>query len=497
MRIAVSYPPLESEKGVPLLGQNRQFQWFNNPTYIYPMVPASAATALEADGHEVFWDDGIAEELSYAEWLERLASAYRPDLVALETKTPVVKRHWRIVDELKARLPGTKVVLMGDHVTAFPEESMESCGVDYVVTGGDFDFSLLELCSYLSGKEGFAEVPNGVYYRDSGRIGKGSKTYLERDLNALPPVDRDLTSWRRYSEKNGNFKFLPGTYTMAGRDCWWGRCSFCSWTTLFPGASFKTVTPGRLLDEIGTLIEKYRVKEIFDDTGCFPKGAWLKEFCEGMIERGYHKKVVMGCNMRVGALNQEEWNLMAEANFRFVLIGLESMNQGTLNRLNKGIRVEQIEETMRMAKKAGLEPHITTMVGYPWETKAEAEETVSFAKRMFEEGWIDSLQATIVVPYPGTPMFEEAKRNGWLLTEDWDRYDMRESVWRSEVGTEEVKAFSQALYKAALRPRFILRKIAKIRSLEDFKFLARAGLKVFGHLKDFSGRRKDRERERC
>jgi len=489
MKIAVSYPPLNSDKGVPLLSQNRQFQWFHNPTYIYPMIPASAAALLAENGYKVFWDDGIAEGLEYPEWIKRITGTYKPDLIAFETKTPVVKRHWKIVDELKMKLPETKVVLMGDHVTAFPEESLKNCKADYVITGGDYDFSLLELSNYLSGESGYTEVPEGIYYLKDGVISRGSKRYLERDLNSIPMIDRDLTFWKLYSEKNGNFKYLPGTYTMAGRDCWWGRCSFCSWTTLFPGSSFKTVTPTRLLDEIGILIEKYHVKEIFDDTGCFPKGEWLKEFCKGMIERGYHKRVVMGCNMRVGALNQEEWNLMGKANFRFVLIGLESMNQKTLDRLNKGIKVAQIEETMKMAKRAGLEPHITTMVGYPWETKNDAGETIAFAKRMFEEGWIDSLQATIVIPYPGTPLFAEARRNGWLLTEDWDRYDMQESVWKSEVGTEEVKVFSQALYKAALQPKFIIRKIARIRSFADFIFLIRAGLKVFGHLKDFARKR--------
>jgi len=93
MKISISYPPLESEKGVPLLSQNRQFQWFNNPTYIYPMVPAYAASYLKSLGHEVFWDDGIAEELSYPEWLERIIKE-KPDVIVIETKTPVIKRHW-------------------------------------------------------------------------------------------------------------------------------------------------------------------------------------------------------------------------------------------------------------------------------------------------------------------------------------------------------------------------------------------------------------------
>ena len=62
MKIAICYPPLPSDKGVPLLSQNRQFQWFSRPTYIFPVVPATAATMLKKAGHEIAWLDGIAEE---------------------------------------------------------------------------------------------------------------------------------------------------------------------------------------------------------------------------------------------------------------------------------------------------------------------------------------------------------------------------------------------------------------------------------------------------
>ena len=235
-------------------------------------------------------------------------------------------------------------------------------------------------------------------------------------------------------------------------------------------------------------MENYGIKEIFDDSGCFPKGEWLEEFCQGLIDRGLHEKVSMGCNMRVGALSDEQWALMKKAGFRFILIGLESVNQATLDRLNKGIQTKSIEVTVKACKSAGLEPHITTMVGYPWETRKDAEATIDLARHLFTSGYLDSLQATIVVPYPGTPLFREAQENGWLKTEDWDRYDMRESVWKSEVGTEEVKEFTQSLYKAALHPKFILKKFLSIRSLDDLKFMFRAGLKVIGHLTDFKGK---------
>ena len=62
IKIVVGYPPIKSEKGIPLLSQNRQFQYFNAPTYIYPMVPAYAASNLKDKGYEVYWMDGIAEK---------------------------------------------------------------------------------------------------------------------------------------------------------------------------------------------------------------------------------------------------------------------------------------------------------------------------------------------------------------------------------------------------------------------------------------------------
>ena len=151
MKISISYPPISSAKGVPLLAQNRQFQYFHTPTYIYPVVPAYAATLLGNAGYNVVWDDGIAEEKTYSQWLSDLEKS-NPDVVMIETKTPVVKKHWSIIEDIKKVAPDSKVVLVGDHVTALPQESMEQSQVDFVLTGGDYDFLLLNLVNFLTGK---------------------------------------------------------------------------------------------------------------------------------------------------------------------------------------------------------------------------------------------------------------------------------------------------------------------------------------------------------
>jgi radical SAM superfamily enzyme YgiQ (UPF0313 family) len=245
-----------------------------------------------------------------------------------------------------------------------------------------------------------------------------------------------------------------------------------------------------MLDEIGILIEKYHVKEIMDDSGSFPIGTWLTEFCNGMIERGYNKKIRLDINMRLKGLKQEDYDLMGKAGIRFILYGLESANQNTLDRIQKNLKVEEIEKGVRMAKKGGLEPHITTMMGYPWETREDAERTVALARHLFNKGYVDTLQATIVIPYPGTPLYRECKENGWLATEDWDNFDQRMAVMKSPLTEKDIKELTQELYKSFMTPRFVMRKIASVRSWSDVTFLFRAAGKVIGHLIDFSPKNK-------
>ena len=491
MRVAIAYPPIQTSKGVPLLAQNRQFQYFNNPTFIYPVVPASAATVLAQAGHDVAWLDGIAKQQTYEQFVADV-EAFAPDLLAVETKTPTIKTYWTLLDDLKHRFPDMRTVLMGDHVTALPEESLVNSHVDFVLTGGDFDVSLLALADHLA--EG-KPMPPGLYFRDDGAIRNTGHFETLSRLAQLPFIDRELTQWKLYAYNNGNFKYTPGTYTMVGRDCWWrrgGGCTFCSWTTTFP--KFGVTTPERALDEVGQLID-LGAREIFDDTGTFPRGSWLKKFCKGMIERGYNTKIKIGCNMRSDALTEAEYMLIGEANFRFILYGLESATQTTLDRLNKGTVWDDIKQATHWAKKAGLEPHVTCMVGYPWETYEEAKKTVDLTKELFERGWIDTLQATIVIPYPGTALFREAEKEGWLRTMDWDRYDMREPILKSPIPDEKILALTRDLYKSFLRPSFVYRKLKSIRTKDDFSYVVQRGSKyVLGHLKDFAvqGNRRSR-----
>ena len=133
VKVSISYPPIPTDKGSPLLSQNRQFQYFNEPTFIYPVIPAYAATLLKNDSHETIWDDAISEQKNYDSWIKDIQND-PPELICIETKTPTIKWHWKVIDQLKELCPETKTLLYGDHVTALPLESLRKSRVDYSIS---------------------------------------------------------------------------------------------------------------------------------------------------------------------------------------------------------------------------------------------------------------------------------------------------------------------------------------------------------------------------
>lgn len=510
-KIVVGYPPIETDKGVPLLSQNRQFQFFNAKTYIYPMVPAYAASVAKSKGYNVAWLDGIAEEWTYDEWSKRLKKE-DPDLLMMETKSPVVKRHWEIVDSLKKEFKDLAIALVGDHVTYDPKESMENSKVDYIITGGDYDFMLTDLADSIAkgtelvggiwGRKGDKRVKlsDFVKHEDSRLTEEKEAFWISgplkqtHDLDELPFVDRDLTKWELYAYSNGNYKYTPATYMYSGKDCWWNRCTFCVWDhTINPIGSYRRFSPERLFAEVKHVVDNYGVREIFDDAGTLFVGPPLKKFCNLLIDSGYNKKVVMGCNMRLNALTQEYYDLMGEANFRFILYGMESGNQETLDRLDKGLKVHQIEEGVKMAKKGGLEPHLTIMLGYPWETEEMAKNTIAIAKKLFKEGYVDTMQATIVIPYPGTPLYKECMENDWLTVDpnDYEAFDMRQPVMKIPFAEERLLELTQELYSSFFTPQYMFRKVTSVRSYDDAKFLGYSAWKLVNHLLDFDPEQTD------
>ena len=490
MKVLVGFPPTLSTLGTPLLSQNRQFQYFEKPTFLYPVVLGTAATMAKKAGHDVIWEDAIAQNMEWKEY-NKMLSQEKPEVFLFETKAPVVKKHWEAINYIKSRFPNIKIVICGDHVSYLPGETLENSSVDYVINGGYFDFAFMELIEWLDkGKKG--KVPNGIWYRENGKFFENGRFELKRNLDEAPFPDRVLTKFNNYQDEF-NLKGRPQFYIMSARDCAWGKCTFCVWDhALYPKGSYKQRSPENTFEEVKYLVDNYGAREIFDDAGTIPPGAWLKRFCELMIDSGYNKKIMYSCNMRFGWVDAEMYKIMKKAGFRLLKFGLESGCQKTIDKLDKGTNVKLVHQHCKDAKDAGLTVHITMMVGYPWETRKDAMQTFNLAKDLMVKGLVDIHQSTVVMPYPGTPLYEEAVKEGWLRFEktDYEKLAMDQPALKNiEMRPEEIQALCKMNYKIYLDPRYIWQHAkSRVRSWEDVVYTFEGLTSVIGHIKDFSRR---------
>lgn len=485
MRIAIVYPPFTRNGAFPLLPQNRQFKYTASPEVkIYPVVPASAATILNEAGHHVLFLDGINRRLGLAEF-NRLLLDFAPELVVMETKAPLIRSHWEYVKWLKQQA-SILTALVGDHVTFFPEESFQHCTVDFCVTGGDYDMALGKLVEHLEGR---GAMPAGVYYRKGEQVENTGAAVLTVSLDSLPFIDRDLTRWQDYGEA---YLHHPCAYIMSGRGCSNPRrpgvCTFCIWQHSLWQRSARLRSPSNVAAEIDELVNRYEVREIFDDNESGPTfdPAWLREFSTEMRARKLIGRVMLSTNARADCLTDEVCGLLKESGFRLLKVGLESGNDATLKRLGKLETVQQIREGVRTAKDHGLIVMLTSMVGYPWETEDEVRQTYEVARELmlYKTRAGDSLQSSVIIPYPGTPLFKEAEREGWLLYgNDYDKYDMSRPVLKTTIDTTY---WCRKMWRVHYEPVFLLKTFLSIRSLSDISLLLRGVKSLLGHLKDYS-----------
>lgn len=337
---------------------------------------------------------------------------------------------------------------------------------DEMIDTKGFDEIYIEVKApvYREIQEMFKGYDNVIYYGDcvlNDRI---------RYDDVGMEIDRELTHWWLYAYNNGNFKNTPGTYIMSARDCWYNKCTFCSW-----GAKYKSNTirePKGVVNEIIELKYEYGIKDFFDDSGTIPQSPWIDTFCDNMPEG-----ISLGCNCRFGS--KLPFGKMKRAGFRMLLYGLESANVYTLNKINKGIKLNLVENELKEASQEGLEPHLTCMFGYPWETEQEAFNTVNFVHNMLKKGYAKTCQASLVIPYPNTPLYQEAKEHGWLLTEDWSKYDQSQPVMKCNY--DPLKMIKK-VYGIAYNPIFLYRKLTQVKTMEDIKQYTRIYKKIKGHL---------------
>lgn len=458
-----------------MVSQNRNVQYFKKPTYLLPVTHAQAATWLQSEGHEVYWDDGNSQLKTFENWYSDLLK-WQPDIVVFESTTPVMKFYWDLVNRIKKDRPDTIVVMTGYHSMRLPLETLEQSKTDLVIKSNHVDFALYKVVELIRQDtdwrknlriEGFSIRVSDSEFRDTGNF------IQVEPIDNSPIIDRDLVKWKNYAYENGNFLRTPGTYaTSVIRDCMFGKCTFCRYNG--PELTFSKMSLVKSLDEYETLVNNYGVKEIFDDSGVWYRGKDAKEFAQGIIDRGLHKKgCYFGINTRFEYLDEETIELLSQANFRFVLLGFEAADDFTLQKLNKGYQMQHVEKCLRWLTKYGLHPHLTIMVGYYWQTQEQLDLTVSTVRSLMNRGLARTLQVTLCTPLDMTPYHLECKRNGVLLTDNYDDHDMSKLIVKTPIPHDEYYKAVRKMYGISYSPLFVLRQLLFLKNMRrrDWEFL--------------------------
>jgi radical SAM superfamily enzyme YgiQ (UPF0313 family) len=136
--------------------------------------------------------------------------------------------------------------------------------------------------------------------------------------------------------------------------------------------------------------------------------------------------------------------------------------------MNKRINFEQIRKAVKWANDAGIDIRAFFMFAFPSETIEDAHMTIELAKSLD----VDVAQFMITTPYPGTPLWDMAHEEGTMRIGDWENFTFYAPegipyIPKGRTENEIIDIYSQAFKEFYLRPKYILRQIMKMRSLED------------------------------
>lgn len=235
---------------------------------------------------------------------------------------------------------------------------------DIVVFEGET--ALLELVNQMAGKKDFSKVPN-LIYRQNDRIIVNQPFYSE-NVNQLPAPNYDGFPLGRYLSPE---PVLPVQFS---RGCYYKDCAFCALT--LDHQNFRQKDPGRTIEELEWLKQRYGVRHFFFTDECFALSP-TKRLCQQMIDRRLDIKWT--CEMRFEKhLTRELLTSMRDAGCLKIVFGLESFNQRIMDFMKKGIQQEWVRRITDDCVDLGIAVHCYIIVGFPTEKEEEALETMNF-----------------------------------------------------------------------------------------------------------------------
>ncbi|ODS34561.1 MAG: oxidoreductase [Candidatus Scalindua rubra] len=434
-----------------------------------PLSLAYLAGAIKREGIDyVSILDAAALKLNQSQ-IETYLINYEPEVVGVRIVTPMYIIAKKTIATVRKTVPTAKIIVGGPHVSIFPKETMlENPMIDMGVVG-EGEITIIELLDALRNNNPLDKI-DGIVYRKGGTVRITSPRSYLKDIDKAPLPARELLPMDKYIPNPTYYKKLPCYILLTSRGCPFS-CTYCCKTF---GDTYRYHSSERVLEEINILIKDYNAREILfrDDSFTLNKKR-ITDLCEKMIKDNLHRKIQWACSTRVDIVSKPLLKLMKKAGCWSIHYGVESGSQRLLDVIDKKITLQQVRDAVEWTKEVGIEAKAYFMIGLPTETYKETLKTVKFAKEIDPDG----AQFTITVPYPGTRLFELARKNGTLKSFKWENYQTwgswsnKELVYLPEGRTEEEIKFLQkkALRDFYFRPKIIVRQLAGLRSFSIFK----------------------------
>ena len=412
-----------------------------------PIGLAYLASMLRENGYKVRIVDNVVEKLSLDELVRKIKDSV---VVGITTTTPTFNTALKYAKKIKSTLENVFVILGGIHVSFMPYSALKHEFVDAVCIG-EGEYTLLEAVERLDRGKSLEGV-RGLMYKEDGRIIDNGRRDFIKNLDELPFPAYDLLPLEKYSILGQKLEHFP---LMSSRGCPFG-CRYCA-SSRFMGRMFRARSAENVADEIEWLNDKFGAKYVAfgDDTFTLSKKRVL-EFCREIRERGLD--VEWSCSSRVDTIDGETIREMKRAGCNCIYYGVESANSQILNNFyRKRIKLEQVVDAVKKTKENEILTVCSFIIGAPMETREDMMRTLKFSIKLDP----DYAQYSILTPYPGTEIYEEAAKKGWLLTENFDDYTCGKPVLKNfYLSPKEISKFLRYCYvRFYLRPKFIWKEI--------------------------------------
>lgn len=420
---------------------SREVTSFWYPTWLcYPAGMIEGSRVVDAPVQRLELDDCL-----------KIAADY--DMVVMYTSTPTLRIDVETARRIKEQKPSTVTVLTGPHVSVLPEESLKfAAGAVDIVCRGEFDYSIKELC------EGRPwEKVDGIAFIKDGKTVQTPERQPIQDLDALPFASQIYMRDLPINEYVIPHFLHPYVSIYSSRGCP-SRCIYCLWPQTFSGRTMRTRSPENVYEEVKWIMENIPgVREIsFDDDTFTADRRHAREVAQKLRPLG----VSWTINARANC-DLETLKIMREAGLRHVVVGYETGNEQILKNIKKGVTREQAIEFTKNCKKLGLSVHGAFIMGLPGETRDTIRETIEFAKGLD----LNSIQASLASPYPGTEFYELCRKEGWIASEEFldDTGHQTCVISYPNLSNREIFDAVELFYnKFYFRPKYITRSILKM-----------------------------------